>query len=149
MWLYGTAVLSFLLDQITKFAAVRYLPHHDTTPVVPDIFHLTLVENTGVAFGIFNDYGQALLWLISICLIVLLAVSRSFLKAPLIQRAAFGLIIGGALGNWLDRVRVGYVIDFLDFRVWPVFNVADSCITVGICIFIWINLKPQAKHHAS
>jgi len=149
MWLYGTAILVFLLDQITKLIAVNNLPLHSSTAVIHNVFHLTLVQNTGIAFGIFNEHGQVLSWLISLCMVVLLIVSRSFYRTPAIQQAAFGIIFGGALGNWLDRMRLGFVVDFLDFRVWPVFNVADSCITAGIFLFLWINLKQQSKHHVS
>lgn len=118
----------FLLDQLTKWAAMRSLSPHSSVAVIQDIFHFTFVQNTGIAFGIFTGYGQVLFWFISLSLVVLLAVSHSFSRAPRMQQIAFGLIFGGAAGNWLDRMRFGFVVDFLDFRVWPVFNVADSCI---------------------
>ncbi len=149
MWLYGTAVFIFLFDQITKLIAVRALSLQSSTVVIDHIFHLTLVQNTGIAFGIFNNHGQALLWIISISMIALLAVSFSFRNTSKMQQVSFGLIFGGALGNWLDRIRLGYVVDFFDFRVWPVFNVADSCITIGIVLFIWMNFKQQPEHHVS
>lgn len=149
MWLYGVVALSLIVDQITKFIATQNLSHHSSVAVIQNIFHFTFVQNTGVAFGIMNDYGHVLRLVITVCVIVLLGVSYTFRHAPKNQQFAFGLIMGGALGNWIDRLRLGYVIDFLDFRVWPVFNVADSCITTGICLFIWIQLTHKSKPHAS
>ncbi len=126
------------IDQITKSLAVGSLSHVGTVPVISGIFHLTLVHNTGTAFGLFR--GQSLPVSITTALIVV-AVLFSILRQGHFQktdvRLGFGLIVGGAIGNLIDRFRVGAVIDFLDFRVWPVFNVADSCITIGAVVIAW------------
>lgn len=107
-------------------------------PLVPGIFHLTLVENTGVAFGLFRGQGLAVTLA---TLAVLGGLGWSALRSPRQRERpgrwtvlGLGLILGGALGNLIDRARLGAVVDFLDFRVWPVFNVADSCITVGAAL---------------
>ncbi len=95
------------------------------------------MRNTGVAFGLLA--GQGLLVAVATVLI-LLALLQSVWKRPQISTGSalsFGLIVGGALGNLLDRLRWGYVVDFLDFRIWPVFNIADSCITIGTFLLIF------------
>ena len=131
-----------LLDQFTKFLALHRLGH-SSIPVIPQFFHLTLVHNTGIAFGIFRQHPQILLVLITLSLIFLFIWGWRKNDLPPTQRIALALILGGAVGNWIDRVRFGAVIDFLDFRVWPVFNVADSAITLGISIFALIFLMKK------
>lgn len=127
----------FLADQVTKALALRFLLAVPTQPILPGILHLTLVRNTGVAFGLLAGQGllvaAATVW-------ILLALLQSIWKRPQISAGSalsLGLIVGGALGNLLDRLRWGCVIDFLDFRIWPVFNVADSCITIGTFLIIF------------
>lgn len=120
-------------DQATKWLALEFLSHVPTVPIIPGIFHLTLVQNSGVAFGLFQGRG---LWITLGTLLVLAGLFRTTLRtdrgrwAPL----CLALILGGAVGNLIDRMRFGGVIDFLDFRIWPVFNLADSCITVGAAL---------------
>lgn len=104
--------------------------------LVPNIFHLTFVQNTGVAFGLFREHPEWLVWLIAISLVALIILSSRMAFETKLTEAAFVLILGGAAGNWTDRMRYGYVIDFLDFRIWPVFNFADTCITVGVGLYL-------------
>ncbi len=113
-----------------------------TRPVLPGIFHLTLIHNTGVAFGLLKGSGL-LVTLGTLALILWLCwflARGSAFKGPLFTLGV-GLVLGGAIGNLIDRLRVGAVIDFLDFRIWPVFNVADSCITIGAILMAWQILK--------
>src|SRR3989338_9176368 len=128
--LYSIAGIVLLLDQLTKFFALVYLSS-GSIPIVPHVFHLSLVENTGVAFGFFRGHPELLTGIITVSVLCLLACSKFFWVKPRYHRAAYGLILGGAVGNWIDRLRFEHVIDFLDFRVWPVFNIADACITIG------------------
>lgn len=130
----------FLTDQLTKVLALHYLAGVPTVPVWPGLFHLTLVVNSGVAFGLFKGYG---LLVTLVTLVLLLALFRSSVRAEAGPRSRWvrvglGLILGGAASNLLDRVRFGGVVDFLDFRIWPVFNAADSCITVGAVLLAWM-----------
>lgn len=104
---------------------------HETRPVIRDIFHLTLVYNTGGAFGLLRDRNTLFLAVSSVVSVVLLV---QLFKAPAGYRFALGLILGGAWGNMIDRLRLGHVIDFLDFRVWPVFNLADTAISIGVAL---------------
>jgi len=109
---------------------------------------LTLVYNTGIAFGLFKGMGRILILIaIAICFFVFLKSRKEFdtylknSRLPqskiIANKIAVGFILGGAISNVIDRLRFGYVIDFLDFRVWPVFNFADSFITIGAAILIF------------
>lgn len=141
----------FLLDQLTKLLAVHYLSSVDSFPVLQNVFHLTLVYNTGIAFGFFRHSQAILLGAITLSLVFLLIWgARSFKQKPgepsqKFQSFALALILGGAIGNWLDRVRIGSVVDFFDFRVWPVFNVADSAITIGVGCYLWLLLFKKGE----
>ncbi len=140
-------VIAFVtfLDQFTKFLALRYLPDGDTVPVIDNIFHLTLVHNRGIAFGFFRDHPQLLFALITVSLLFLFIWGMRMREGTAAHRIGLALILGGAFGNWLDRLRHGAVIDFLDFRIWPVFNGADSAITIGVAIFVFLILRPANK----
>lgn len=125
-----------LADQATKAAAIAALSQRPTTPVVPGFFHLTLVLNPGVAFGWFS---RCSLWVTAAALAIVGGLLFSLMRRKEPDRGEvipLALILGGAVGNLVDRLRVGSVVDFLDFRVWPVFNVADSCITVGVMLIL-------------
>ena len=123
----------FLLDHFTKVAAFFYLPDHSVA-LLP-FFHLTYVENTGAAFGMMQN-GNFLLIFVMLAIIAYIIISwREFCTYGGLVKWGAVFILAGALGNLYDRILLGYVIDFLDFRVWPVFNVADSFITVGGCMF--------------
>ena len=104
-------------------------------PVVQGVFHLTLVNNTGAAFGMFRGYP----YLFVVMAVVFAGVAVYFLKKKssslnTLEKVAISLLLGGTLGNLTDRLRFGFVVDFLDFRIWPVFNVADSAITIGAAV---------------
>lgn len=137
----GVLALGVLgLDQATKWWALSALRFGDTTPVIPGIFHFTLVQNTGVAFGLFARMGGVVV-AVAVAIVMALAIAslRPGPPDPSSARTwgATSLILGGAIGNLIDRFRFGGVVDFLDFRIWPVFNVADSCITVGAALMAW------------
>ncbi|MSR77258.1 MAG: signal peptidase II [Candidatus Omnitrophica bacterium] len=137
--------LVFLADQFTKSLAVAYLESQPSIAILPGFFHFTLVYNKGIAFGLFHNHESLLLIAITASLFVLFLFSRHVMDLSLLTRWAFGLILGGALGNWIDRVHHGYVIDFLDFRVWPVFNVADTAISIGVGLYLLSLLKKEKR----
>lgn len=134
----------FILDQITKIAAVKFLMLKSAIEIIPNIFHLRYAENRGAAFSLFSNYPQ-LLTIISLILVpILLIWGIKIDKGNKIDKIAFGLICGGAIGNVFDRVVRGYVIDFIDVHWkdiyhWPTFNIADSAICIGIGFFIYAN----------
>ncbi len=138
MYFIISAVIVFI-DQLTKHYTVKYLYNNITFPIINNFLEFTFVKNKGAAFGIFQD--QTILFVIitvavSIALIFLLIK----IQGQFIAKLSLSLILGGAIGNLLDRVRLGYVVDFIHITHWPVFNVADMCIVVGsillaVCVF--------------
>jgi len=129
-----------LIDQLTKFLALRGLSPQSSVSVIPQVLDLTLVKNSGVAFGLFSGYAPALFTVITISLVFLFMIAnRSHGTAAHgtspTDRWALSLILGGAIGNWIDRLRFEAVIDFIDFHIWPVFNIADAAITIGVCLY--------------
>jgi len=122
----------FFLDQITKYFILTNLGLNDSVAVIRNSFHFTLVHNTGAAFGIFKDQTLFFISISIVSIISIIIFLKKNTKSSTLIDIALALILGGALGNLLDRLRFGYVVDFLDFRVWPVFNVADSAISIGV-----------------
>lgn len=134
------ALLVILLDQATKEWVRAVFSLHEKVPVIPGFFDLTYIRNTGAAWGMFSGQTWALS-LLAIVMLVLLVVFRHRLMPPgLLNRVALGLLCGGIVGNLLDRLRLDYVTDFLDFYVgdwhWPAFNVADSAICIGVGLYV-------------
>jgi signal peptidase II len=130
-----------LLDQITKYAVETRIRLHDVIIVVPGFFNLTHVRNKGAAFGILSSLPE--FWrsafFITVTIIAVIAVSALIVKASeRIPVYAFSLIAGGAVGNVIDRIRYGEVVDFIQWYVrsyyWPSFNVADSAISIGVAL---------------
>ena len=130
--LLALAILS--IDQLTKAYFTKYLNCGQSFPLIKNFLHFTLVFNTGAAFGVLKQ-KTFLFVLVSISVIVFLAFGLGRKNNP--ERWALILIISGAAGNLIDRVRFGYVIDFIDLRIWPVFNIADSAITIGVSWIVW------------
>lgn len=129
-----------LIDQITKYLIRINFQEGETLPIISDIFHLTYVRNRGAAFSIFENI-EIVTILIPIIIIVLtmaflIHYKNKISKAMLISMS---LIIAGGLSNLIDRVIFGYVADMIDFRFFPVFNIADIAVTLG-CIFIIISI---------
>ena len=142
-WAFAVAVL-VLLDQLSKLAAVSGLEFQRPQPVFPG-FNLTLMHNPGAAFSFLADAGGWQRWFfvaLAVGISILLVVTiRQTEAAARVQRAGLVLVLAGALGNLIDRVRLGYVIDFVELYYqhwsWPAFNVADSAITVGAGFLLW------------
>lgn len=144
------SILILILDQISKFYISSALSLGQSIPVIRDIFHISLVYNTGCAFGLLKN--QKIFFILLSAVVVFYILRDLFFNCrrySLSRKAALGLIMGGAAGNLLDRLRLGYIIDFLDFRVWPVFNLADSAITIGIIILGCSLLKGASGHKSA
>lgn len=151
------ALLIILADQISKYAVMRYLKLHESVSVITGFFDLVHVRNRGMAFGLLNrpdiNFGFYILVAASIGAIVLLTVWFIRLKEnDKLTVLTLSLILGGAVGNLIDRLRFREVVDFLDIYIgqyhWPAFNVADSAITVGAFLLAFIMFFRQ-KSHAS
>ncbi|MDD5173855.1 MAG: signal peptidase II [Candidatus Omnitrophota bacterium] len=128
--------LILLIDRLTKYILFRDLSEGESISVVPGIFHITLVLNSGAAFGLLK--GRSAFFIVLTALVIVFIcfyIIRGGCK-DILTLIALGFILGGAAGNLIDRVLFGYVIDFLDFRIWPVFNIADASINIGAFILV-------------
>lgn len=152
--LYFSAII-VIADQISK-SIIKYSMHlYESIPVIPGFFHLTYVVNKGMAFGIDLPIGIGIFSFLSIiisCFLVFILWRER--ENILLVRIALALILGGAIGNLIDRILFSEVVDFLDFMIgdyhWYIFNIADSAVTVGIILMLWhsvfIKDKVQPTH---
>ena len=130
------AALALTLDQLTKFVVRQTLPWHYSWPH-QGFFRFTHVQNTGSAFGLFQDQNLPLLLVSVVGIAALAYIYRSQQRPALLMRVSIALMLGGALGNVVDRILQGHVTDFIDIGPWPVFNLADSAIVVGLILMGW------------
>jgi signal peptidase II len=146
-----------VVDQVTKWLVVRSIPLHGSIEVIPGFLSMTHVRNTGAAFGLLNavdfPYKAAVVVLLAVVALAAIALYGSrFVSDSLAGRIGLTLVLGGAIGNLIDRASKGYVVDFVDvyWRDWHfwAFNVADASITVGACLLIldMLVLDRHASH---
>ena len=136
--LIAIIVGSVVLDQLTKWLAVIYLSGEPSFPLWEDVFHLTFVKNEGAAFGMLSDHRWVFMIFSTVAIIALAVYLFRFPPKSRFVQITLAMIIGGGIGNMIDRVLLGYVIDFLDFTLinFAVFNVADCFVTVGAFLLI-------------
>ncbi|MCE5215807.1 signal peptidase II [bacterium] len=147
--LFGPAVVTVAVDQLTKALIVSRMSVGDSIPVLGPYLSLTRRTNTGGAFGILqgNAILLAVIGVSVICALAIVGPRVAGANRPVLW--SFGLVLGGALGNLLDRVLLGHVVDFIDFHVWPVFNVADIGITCGAALlFLCLLLDSRVQEAA-
>ena len=151
----AAAMAVVVLDQLSKAAVRGYFAGHAAGEHenVTSFFNIVLIYNRGMSFGLFNDAGglNALLFtLLAAAIVAVLIYWLSRVESPLLA-VAIGLIIGGAIGNVIDRIRLGAVVDFLDFHAgswhWPAFNVADSAICIGVAVMLLDGLLLRREAH--
>ena len=130
------ALVTALLDQGSKMLVQNVMALHESVPVIPGFFHITYILNRGAAFGILENQRWLFL-LMAVVLFLLYGIFRKKLPPHRAVQAGTGMLLGGTFGNALDRFFYGAVVDFFDFRVWPVFNIADIGIVVGVCLLLW------------
>lgn len=140
-----TAVVVFFLDMGSKFLVQRLLTPDHRVAVINGVFYLTLVHNPGAAFGLFANRTGFFILVTLVVVGLLLYYSHYYARGQGLLPVAIGLQLGGALGNLVDRVRYGKVVDFLDFQVWPVFNVADMAIVIGVGLFVLVMWRSSPK----
>ena len=153
--LFVSAVL-VLADQVSKTIVVRTMSLYESVPIIQNFFHFTYITNDGMAFGINFPFGYFIFTTISILLTTFLFwYLWSVRNHSIIIRLGIGLIIAGAIGNLIDRILLGEVIDFLDFMIgdfhWYVFNLADSYVTVGMGLVLFDSIvleKKRERMHA-
>ena len=132
-------VLTVLIDRVTKLLAVQYLKPIATFPLIEDVLHLTYAQNTGAAFSMLKDHRWVFMVTSSVAIVlilVLLVMKRN--KINLLAGISLAMIAGGGIGNMIDRVMNGFVVDFIDFRLinFAVFNGADSFVCVGVFLLV-------------
>jgi len=149
-WLILTAAVVGI-DQITKYLAVRFLQPIDTKPLIFDVLHLTYLENTGAAFGMLKNHRWIFMVTSTVAIIGVLVFMIGWYRKyyhPVLY-TALALIAGGGIGNMIDRIALGYVVDFIDFRLihFAVFNGADSfvCVGAGLVVLYVLAIEPL-KH---
>ncbi|MBC7329589.1 signal peptidase II [bacterium] len=131
------ALSAFIIDQVSKIWALKNCPSGISVPLIPRFLYLTLTENKGIAFGALSAFNSLFLSLLSLTIVILLVYFWRE-HSPYLY-----LIVGGALGNILDRIRLGYVVDFIHIRFWPVFNIADICILLGVILTLISTLRKK------
>ena len=151
---FAIILLVVCCDQLSKVWILHNFALYDSTVIIPGLFNLTFLRNTGAAFGMFA--GHAVWWrqlffigVAVVALVVILVMQRKLGRQNPLYNISLGFIGGGAIGNLIDRVLYGSVVDFLDVYIgshhWPAFNVADFAITVGVCIFLLTQFSEDRK----
>ncbi|UFJ41960.1 signal peptidase II [Brevibacillus humidisoli] len=138
MYYYLIALVIVALDQWTKYLVVSRMELGESIPLLPDIFHLTSHRNMGGAFGILQNQRTLFIVITVVVVIgIVVALYRIGRKQPRVS-TALALVLGGAVGNFIDRVTTGKVVDFLDFTLikFPIFNIADAAITIGVALLL-------------
>jgi len=155
-WPYWIAAVCLIADQVTKQWFHSHYDYHESRVVIPGFFNFTYAHNPGAAFSIFQGYPTALL-VFSMLIFCLMVVFRDHLfSRTRLEQVAYGFIVGGVLGNLIDRMKHGFVIDFIDWYVgdwhWPIFNLADTWICTGVGLYLlsqWRNRHaPEIKAKA-
>ena len=153
-WLMALiAVVVVALDRVTKLWVVKHVEPGHAIVVIPGVFRITHVLNTGAAFSMFEGAAhpemvrQVLIWFSVAAVIVVIGILWKAGRTASLMSVSLALILGGAVGNLYDRVKLQYVVDFLEVHIvhyhWPDFNVADSAIVVGACLLLLEMLRPQ------
>lgn len=141
---YPLALIAVVIDQVLKAVVRSTMVDGQSIPVIQNVFHLTYLKNFGAGFGLFHTLN--LRWIfIALGVLIIAMVIVCHHRVPrksLPPQLACALILGGAVGNFVDRLLLGHVIDYVDLRIWPSFNFADACLSVGVALlFAWLVTK--------
>lgn len=145
MWLFVLPLAVVILDMFSKYIVVENMSLGESIPIIEEVFHLTYILNPGAAFGMFAHNRLFFIAIAIVVIGIIIWARKEILASPWEVKAGCGLFLGGAIGNLIDRARQGLVIDFFDFRIWPVFNIADIAICIGVGLIIWNLLKTELK----
>ena len=138
--IFSIALLIVFLDQLTKYLVKTSFQLKESMPIISNIFHLTYIQNFGAGFGILQNQKWILIFISMIVIGIIFYYFDKIKEKELLLQALVAFILGGTVGNLIDRLLNGYVIDFLDFKIWPIFNIADSFVTmgvIGLIIYLW------------
>ena len=140
----GIACIVTMLDQLVKWIVQSHMVWGESIPLIPGVFHLTYIINPGAAFGILAYQRWFFLAIVVLLFGAFFAFRKRIPTKPLYFPASIGMLLGGALGNAIDRVRISGVVDFFDFRIWPIFNVADIFICIGVALIVFYFWRQDA-----
>lgn len=138
---YLLVFIIVLFDQVSKWLIRFNFTVGSSVVILKKILSFTYLQNTGVSFGLFKGYN----WIFTIVLVFAFALFAYYFYKEKSYRLFYGIICSGILGNLIDRINLGYVVDFIDFHYWPVFNIADSAISIGIILLIIKSIKDDLK----
>ncbi len=138
MYFYLPIVCFLLLDQFVKYLVRKNMELGQSIPIISGIFHLTYIENPGAAFGILANRRLLFLLLTIIIVGIMFYLYFQLCQKKSLTAFSLGLVISGALGNFIDRFFRGTVTDLFDLRIWPIFNIADICICVGLALLCYL-----------
>lgn len=143
--LYGPCLGVLALDQLTKWLIVTQYGVGETRPILGPVMSFTRRTNTGGAFSVFTGHTWLLTAMALVALVLILRLGPRLVGDCRLALLGLGMIAGGAAGNLADRLRLGHVVDFIDFHFWPVFNVADTGIVIGVLLLLWLTLAGERK----
>lgn len=138
LFFYATVLIIFIADQVSKSWITHVMAWSESRPIIGNAVMLTLTRNTGGAWGVLPSSNRIFIVFAIVAIVALIFAYHRIARNDLLVASAFSLALGGAVGNLLDRIRFGHVVDFFDVRIikWPIFNVADSAISVGIVLLL-------------
>jgi signal peptidase II len=134
--IFSTMFMVFFLDRLAKSMVKQNFQLGQSSPIIKNVFHLTYITNTGSAFGLFKGINLFFILFSIIVIVIILYFIKRIKENEKALQLAVGLLLGGTIGNLMDRIFHGSVIDFIDFRIWPVFNIADSAVTISVALLI-------------
>ena len=134
--IFSTALFAVILDQLTKYIIKQNFQLNQSIPIIKNLLHITYITNTGSAFGLFKGLNWFFVLFSVIVIIAIFYYLKKIVKNEKLLQFAVGLLLGGTIGNLIDRIAYGAVVDFIDFRVWPVFNIADSAVTISVILLV-------------
>ena len=133
------ALFIVIMDQVSKFYIQTHMALGMSIPILQNVFHITYILNPGAAFGLLENQTTFFVVIAVFMVLVTIYFYPKIPKQYKLLRLGTGLMVGGAMGNVIDRIKTGYVVDFFDFRIWPIFNIADVGIVCGVgCIIFTV-----------
>ena len=141
LFIFSVVIIILILDQITKYFIKQNFQLNQSIPIVKNVLHLTYITNTGSAFGLFKGFNFVFVVFSIIVIAAIFYYIKNIKNNEKSLQFCIGLLLGGTIGNLIDRLAYGTVIDFIDFRIWPVFNFADSAVTISIIFLIYLLWK--------
>jgi signal peptidase II len=142
----GVAAIIFGLDQASKFLVTQYIPLWSSWSIIPvfdRLIKLTFITNTGMAFGLLPGFGDVFTVIRVLVMVGIVLFYNYFPTHNVWVRVSLGMVLGGVMGNFLDHIFRGYVVDFVDIGFWPIFNIADVSIIIGLCLLTYHLWDPE------